>query len=335
MMGNPYKSDTYRYNVAECLKECSYDQRCLGIEFVADASSKLGDCNLLDDIPVAVEDEVFPYEYHESHDNLDSSITGGDALCWAKKNYCNPYFEAGKLNPDMLNCYCPNNRKGFYTKKVQRTVNNTRYCGDDTSVDQRIKKAQANRMFHLCENWCLFETLNPEKESWYWDPWVKCWRETYSGTGAHRSYCDRVIRNPDSIELKFVNSRSDNFLSCGASEHPTEAPVSDPSTWMFADAQKSCDDACSSQGKMCAEDQTAVVFGSETDLINAFAEAGHTCDSADVDMSNEEYEGWALPGLKATGKCVNRLPTLSHLETLDTDCSRKLGGSWRRLCACY
>ena len=200
-------------------------------------------------------------------------------------------------------------------------------------MDQRIKKAQANRMFHLCENWCLFETLNPEKENWYWDPWVKCWRETYSGTGVHRSYCDRVIRNPDSIELKFVNYRSDNF--CGASEHPTEAPVSDPSTWLLADILESCDDACSSQGKICAEDQTAVVFASETELINAFAEAGHTCDSADVDMSNEEYEGWAMPGLKGNGKCVNRLLTLSHLETLDTDCSRKLGGSWRRLCACY
>jgi len=334
MNGNPYKPNTYRYNVSDCLMECSYDQRCLGIEFVADAGSSKGDCNLIDDIQVAVEDEG-SYEYHESHVNLDSSITGGDALCWAKTNYCNPYFEAENLNDAMLNCYCPNNRKGFYTKKVQRTVDNTRYCDDDAAVDQRIKKAQANRMFHLCENWCLFETLNPEKESWYWDPWVKCWRETYSGTGEHRSYCDRVIRNPDSIELKFVNYRSDNFFSCGASKHPTEAPVSDPSTWMLADAQKSCDDACSSQGKMCAEDNTAVVFGSETDLINAFAEGGHTCDIADVNMSNENYEGWALPGLKSNGECVNRLPTISHLESLDTDCSRKLGGSWRRLCACY
>ena len=104
MMGNPYKSDTYRYNVTECLQECSYDQRCLGIEFVADAGSTLGDCNLIDDIPVAVEDEVFSYTYHQDHVNLDSSITGGDALCWAKINYCNPYFEAEDLNPVMLDC---------------------------------------------------------------------------------------------------------------------------------------------------------------------------------------------------------------------------------------
>merc|ERR1719193_2373956 len=47
-----YKSSTYRYSVDECLQECSNDQRCLGIEFVADTSSPLGDCNLIDDIPL-------------------------------------------------------------------------------------------------------------------------------------------------------------------------------------------------------------------------------------------------------------------------------------------
>jgi len=335
IMGDPYKSDTYRYSVSECLQECSYDQRCLGIEFIADVNSTLGDCNLIDDIPIAIENEVVGYVYNEADGSLDSGMTEGDALCWAKVNYCNPYFEAEDLNPVMLNCYCPNNRKGFYTKKVQRTVNNTRFCDNDTTVDQRIKKAQANRMFHLCENWCLFETINPEKENWYWDPWKMCWRETYSGTGVHRSYCDRVIRNPDSIELKFMSYRSENFLSCDASEYPTAAPVSDPSTWMLADAHESCVSACNRLGKECAEDQTAVVFGSQTDLINAFVEAGHTCDSNDVEMNNTKYEGWAMPALKSNGRCVNRLPTLSHLETLDTDCSRKLGGSWQRLCACY
>ena len=41
-------------------------------------------------------------------------------------------------------------------------------------------------MFHLCENWCLFETENPEAESWYYDPWKRCWREQYAGVGTHR-----------------------------------------------------------------------------------------------------------------------------------------------------
>jgi len=213
-----YKTKTHRYTVDECLEECSFDQRCLGAEFIADNSSAVGDCNLIDDIPIGVVNPNFEYVYvpdsaSHTNTNLDSSVTGGDALCWEKASYCNPYFESEDLNDVMLNCYCPNNRKGYYTKKVQRTVENTRFCGNDSSVDDRIRKAQANRMFHLCENWCLFETLNPAQESWYWDPWKKCWRETYSGVGPHSSYCDRVIRNPDTIEMRFIYSRSENFLS--------------------------------------------------------------------------------------------------------------------------
>jgi len=335
IMGDPYKSNSYRYSVSECLLECSYDQRCLGIEFVADSDSVLGDCNLIDDIPIAAVNANPGYVYNEADESLDNGTTGADALCWAKINYCNPYFEAEDLNDVMLNCYCPNNRKGFYTKKVKRIVNNTRYCYDDSSVEQRIKKAQANRMFHLCENWCLFDTINPEGENWYWDPWKTCWRETYSGTGKHTAYCDRVIRNPDSIELKFVTQRSENFLTCGTSVHPTSAPISATSTWFLSNQGESCDEACSSQGRQCAEERTATRFESETELINAFAEAGHTCESGSVRMETAKFEGWALPGLRSSNLCVNRLPTLSHLESLDTDCSRKLGGSWQRLCACY
>lgn len=335
IMGDPYKSTTHRYSVSECLQECTYDQRCLGIEFVADTNSVTGNCSLIDDIPLAVDNPEYGYTYNENDQSLDSDTTGASALCWAKNQYCNPYFEAEDLNDDMLNCYCPNNRKGLYTKKVKRIVNNTRYCYDDSSVEQRIKKAQANRMFHLCENWCLFETLNPQRANWYWDPWKTCWRETYSGTGVHRGYCDRVIRNPDSIELKFVTARSDNFLSCDASAHPTSAPISDTSTWVLAALGDSCDDACNGEGKVCAEEHTAQIFGSEAELINAFAEAGHTCESSQIRMESVKFEGWALPGLRNSNLCANRLPTLSHLEDLDTDCSRKLGGLWQRLCACY
>merc|ERR1711920_988527 len=52
--GEPYKSATHRYSVDECLQECANDQRCLGVEFVADDSSALGDCNLIDDIPLKI-----------------------------------------------------------------------------------------------------------------------------------------------------------------------------------------------------------------------------------------------------------------------------------------
>jgi len=332
--GLPFKSDTHRYSVNECLYECSNDQRCLGIEFVADMNSALGDCNLLDDIPIGVEDEKFNFEYDaiENYTNLDNSITGGNALCWAKREYCNPYFEARELNDVMLNCYCPNNRKGFYTKKVKRTVNNTRFCYDDPSVDERIKKAQANRMFHLCENWCLFETSNPEQESWYWDPWKQCFRETYSAVGAHTGYCDRVIRNPDSIELKFVNYRKEHF--CDASNAPTSSPVADSNTtWILGEKDESCDDACFRHGRACAAEQTSRRFSTKHELLDAFAESGITCNN--VIMESEKYTGWALPGEIANKTCVNRQLTLDHLEDLHSDCNRKIGGNWQRLCACY
>jgi len=204
-----YKSSTHRYSVDECLQECANDQRCSGIEFKADSSSSLGDCNLIDDVPVVIssKNSSFSYDNKVDYDNLDSSITGGDALCFEKANYCNPYFEADDLNNTMLNCYCPNNRKGFYTKKVKRTAANTRFCGNDAEVDTRVKKAQANRMFHLCENWCLFETADPMAEAWYWDPWKVCFREQRMENGVHMSYCNRVIRSPDTIEMKFINRR--------------------------------------------------------------------------------------------------------------------------------
>jgi len=329
IMGNPYKSVTHRYTVQECLQECSYDQRCLGVEFVADFDSNRGDCILIDDIPIAVENEQsFPYS--EAYDVLDSRTTGGDALCWAKKEHCNPYFDAWDLNDDMLNCYCPNNRKGFYTKKVKRTVNNTRYCYDDAIVDYRIKKAQANRMFHLCENWCLFETSNPEQESWYWDPWKQCWRETFAADGKHTGYCDRVIRNPDSIELKFVNDRVKHF--CGVTNQPTSSPVADSNTtWVLAEVEESCDNACARNGRICAAEQTTRRFSDEDSMNSAFIEAGVSCDSLVMDRT--KFEGWALPGIW-NGKCVNRQAQLAHLTDLDSDCNRKIGGQWQRLCAC-
>jgi len=341
IMNRTYKSNTHRYTVKECLQECSYDQRCLGVEFVADENTTVGDCNLIDDIPVKVVNPDYDFDYTEdsgtfTNTNLDNSVTGGDALCWEKANYCNPYFESEDLSNVMLNCYCPNNRKGFYTKKVQRTVENTRFCDNDSIVEERIRKAQANRMFHLCENWCLFDTLNPEQESWYWDPWKKCWRETYSGVGPHRAYCDRVIRNPDSIELKFVNHRSQNFLSCNGTRTPTSAPVEDSNTtWVLSEKAESCDEACSRQGNECAADQTAQVFASESQLINAFSEADFTCEFDDVVMNRTDYEGWALPGVMGSRVCANRQPTLSHLEDLDSDCGRVLGSNWQRLCACF
>jgi len=338
-LGRTYFNDTHRYTVDECKRECRFDQRCRGFEFVADTESNLGSCILIDDVAIIVVERPTPYDfvYTSNLSNLDSTVTGGDAICFEKFDICNPYFNASELSETMLSCYCPNNRKGSYTKKVKRTVSNTRYCGSDAEMDERIKLAHANRMFHLCENWCLFNTLNPEQESWYWDPWNTCWYETYSGPGAHRAYCDRVIRNPDSIELQFVNRRAQNLISCNKTMiPPTLSPVEDVNvTYLFSAPAESCDDACAAQVMTCAAEQTARVFSSETELTKVFFDAGFTCKSDDIVMNRTNWQGWALPGLGDGHICANRLPTLSHLEDLDSDCNRKIGNGWQRLCACY
>jgi len=321
--GLPYKSKTHRYSVDECLQECASDQRCLGVEFVADSSSILGDCNLIDDIPIEIDFAVsgFNYDPEISYSNLDSNVTNGNALCFAKQNACNPYFEAGDLNDAMLNCYCPNNRKGYYTKKVKRTVANTRFCGDDPEVDMRIEKAQANRMFHLCENWCLFLTDDPEAESWYWDPWKTCFREQYAGVGEHMAYCNRVIRNPDSIEMQFVIHRS---TVCQI-EKPTEAPSVLASSWYIAIEEASCDDVCRSMGLMCDENLVASVVDPTSQSKMYFAEAGVTCESISIGE-----EGWALPGYHtSSGTCLVR-----NNATESTPCNWAIGVGYRRLCAC-
>jgi len=319
-----YKSSSYRYSVDECLQECSNDQRCLGIEFVADTSSPLGDCNLIDDIPLVITAEVnsgFTYSSMETYTNLDSSITGGNALCFEKKDQCNPYFEAADLNNVMLNCYCPNNRKGYYTKKVKRTVQNTRFCGNDIEVETKIKKAQANRMFHLCENWCLFLTENPEAESWYYDPWNACWREQYAGVGAHMSWCNRVIRSPDTIEMQFLNYRSTLFCQ---PDQSTASPSTMSSEWYIADEEDSCDDVCIANGKVCDENLTASVVDSTGQTF--FEEAlGKTCSS----IVTGEVD-WALPGYDVSeGTCLLRNPA-----TENTGCNWAIGVGYKRLCAC-
>jgi len=188
-----YYSSTHRYSIDECLQECANDQRCLGIEFVPDNDDQpqVGDCNLIDDIPV----------------EITKSEKDAKALCYEKKDACYPYFEADDLDATMLNCYCPNNRKGFYTKKVKRTVENTRFCGNDSDIENSIKKAQANRMFHLCENWCLFDTENPTEEYWFWDPWKTCWREQEDAS----TYCTQGIEDPRTIEMQFLINRREHF----------------------------------------------------------------------------------------------------------------------------
>jgi len=322
--GQPYKSSTHRYSVDECLQECANDQRCLGVEFMADSNSALGDCNLIDDIPVEITSQVdgFNYDPAAAYGNLDTSVTGGTALCFTKNDDCYPYFEASDLNDVMLNCYCPNNRKGFYTKKVKRTVTNTRFCGSDSDVDLRIMKAQANRMFHLCENWCLFNTDDPEAETWYWDPWKMCWREQYAGVGNHMSYCNRVIRSPDTIEMQFINHRTNFFCETAT---PTASPSVMDSTWFMADEEDSCDDVCIANNMVCDENLVASVEDPTPQSEVYFTAAGISCASI---MTGEV--DWALPGYEtSTGACLTR-----NNATENTGCNWALGVGYKRLCAC-
>jgi len=322
--GEPYKSSSHRYSVEECFQECSHDQRCMGVEFIADLNSSRGDCNLIDVMSLEISSEVegFTYDKNTLYNNLDHSVTGGDALCFAKDDDCYPYFEAEDLNDEMLKCYCPNNRKGYYTKKVTRTFESTRYCGDDDLVDTRIKKAQANRMFHLCENWCLFLTENPEAESWYWDPWNDCWREQYAGVGAHMSYCNRVIRNPNAIEMQFLNHRKNMFCQ---SPQPTQSPSNMVFAWYLADEQKSCDDTCKAENKVCGENLTASVDENNPNTGSYFAQAGVTCVLEEVGNVD-----WALPGYEvSSGICLMRNSTTEH-----TGCNWAIGVGYQRLCAC-
>jgi len=323
--GEAYQSSTHRYSISECKQECANDQRCVGLEFVADAGSSLGDCNLIDDLPMKITDSVsgFTYNRTSSYTNLDNTTTNGPAMCFKKTDdICVPHFEADELNEDMLDCYCPNNRKGYYTKKVKRTVSNTRFCGSDLEVDRRIRKAQANRMFHLCENWCLFQTKNPEAESWYWDPWKTCWREQYAGDGEHMSYCTRVIRNPDTIEMQFVNRRSSILCQ---TQNPTGAPVLASPSWFLAQEEESCDDVCIDNNMVCHEDLTANVTEPNNLSEDHFTDAGVSCSSIAIGELD-----WAFPGYESsTGACFTR-----NIDTENTGCNYALGVGYRRLCAC-
>merc|ERR1719295_2471211 len=55
-LNRTYFNDTHRYSVKECQRECRFDQRCRGFEFVADADSNRGDCILIDDVDIVVVD---------------------------------------------------------------------------------------------------------------------------------------------------------------------------------------------------------------------------------------------------------------------------------------
>merc|ERR550532_2411969 len=141
-------------------------------------------------------------------------------------NYCNPSFPESDLSDTMLSCYCPNNRKGTYIKKSDRSTEWARHCDDDATHNAGIRKALANRMFSFCESWCLFDFDNPMSTAWMWDPWNKCWSDQASepsGDVDHSLYCNSVIRDPHTVEMQYILSRQE--MACPGNAAPTNAPV--------------------------------------------------------------------------------------------------------------
>jgi len=342
----PYLANDVAYTLLQCKTECAYDQRCEGFEFWADDAISGGDlqtgyCSLLDDIPVEMGTTANGAIVTESDllgqaDWRESAL--GGRICYSKVQSCKKYFGQDQLDQKMLDCYCPDNRKGFYTKKVDRTVAATVYCGGDADVTERIREAQANRMFHLCENWCLFNTQKPREESWYHDPWMKCWREQYAGVGTHKSYCNRVIRDPMTIEQYYIDTRSaklcDSDSNGGASVNtpfPTPSPIEWPiyagnKKWGLAAAEENCDDYCASQSMRC--DGNTI-----NTIVDATAAEAIFVDELGLDCSStytEGTEGWALPALGPEGQCLYR-----HSGTADTGCNWAVGVGYQRVCACF
>jgi len=239
----------------------------------------------------------------------------------------------------MLKCYCPNNRKGFYTKNVVRTVGATWYCPEGPTggpVTKRIREAQANRMFHLCENWCLFNTQAPRTESWYFDPWEECFREQYAGVGTHRSYCYRVIRDPMTIEQYFIDKRAERICGGLNTPSPTWADVVNPgqALWTLADEFDSCDDACEVFSLRCANDMIKNIndwfLENAPDAVKqSFEAVGATCD----DVFTTAQKGWAMPAVTTTGDCIVRNSD-DEWGLLETGCNVSIGVGYQRLCAC-
>jgi hypothetical protein len=205
-------------------------------------------------------------------------------------------------------------------------------------------------MFHLCENWCLFNTQSPRTESWYHDPWKKCWREQYAGIGTHRSYCYRVIRDPYTIEQLFIDTRAANM--CPTGTHGGNSNVNTPSptnmgvvpgdyTWVLADQYDSCDDACAKKsGSWFCVPSIAENLTSEIAMQgygNPFDDLSIDCDS-DADGSDDftiGQFGWAHPSVGPNGECILRDPATQSTDwTSKTGCNVSIGTGYRRICAC-
>jgi hypothetical protein len=120
-------------------------------------------------------------------------------------------------------------------------------------------------------------------------------------------------------------------------------------TFHFADAEDSCDDACSQLGGTCVENIGQTLYTDPASAGPAFAEAfGFGSMSQDCSAGFETGNvGWAHPSLGPGGECILRddetnteevdaaLPTAGLKYMATTGCNVAIGVGYRRLCSCF
>jgi len=262
---NPYLECYVGFTFKECVDKCTQSLRCTGVEYRRVPDRFGYNCVLIDTF------EIIPaYGSPEK------------ATCW-RKNYdlisgthherpvCNNRFQTPALEEQaekwqtLMSCTCSKQDMDIDRTIVGRTWDTTRVCAtpDVTPLpsdsvqekqdkealknflEERLKLAMVNRMWHLCRNWCVFDVDFPRTTSFYWDPFFtdddgnieECWRtqvhelreegeEHPTISNAHDNFCFREHINKNSIEFQFILKRASTF--CNHPELPSYEPTSAP-----------------------------------------------------------------------------------------------------------
>jgi len=123
-------------------------------------------------------------------------------------NQCIPRKHESELTTDVLGCYCES------TGRVDRTKDTAHFCTmDDTDVwneeTARIRLALANRMFHTCNSWCLFDVDEPTTKFWLYNQFQRCYKRQ-----GKKGQCQRVV-DQNGAQINFVQERSASVCPAG------------------------------------------------------------------------------------------------------------------------
>jgi len=151
------------------------------------------------------------------------------------------------MTNEIMNCYC-GGKNSVYGKLPRRSVENSVLCEKrgltewERMIDSlRIHRAQANRMFHKCESWCLFDLAEPESKSWLWNKKGECWKQQ-----GPNSLCNRIVGR-NSAEFQHVKQRSSKM--CKKDLTGGIAWKLEPKGSRGRD--RSCDVICGNNGLVC------------------------------------------------------------------------------------